>query len=385
MRGVKRTGFTSLLLLLGVGCGSGGAKPMGMDGSAGGDGGQQADAAGDVPVATDGATDGTGFEPAPLPYFYGTCRLFEAGSLVPTDRGPLPFGLTVLATGLPRTVALEVDATNFYLATSSALLRLPLSGGTPETMISGAAPVATAIDADNLYWIDGGVTGQTTILRAPLAATGWAAFPGDAGGAQTATMLAAMAGTPGPFIVAGGHVYFTVGNVVSRVPTGGGAVQMVTSGFTVTGMAVGGDVAYFGEYSNETIQRLSLTGTLPGVPSIVAASYASPTELAFNGGELYWGDWFGGVEYFLAATPTMGQRFATDCGFNSIPCEYRFRPGGRGAVWGSESGDCGSIGKVNPTGSELMAGGLASLGGLAATAAHAYATTSLGELLRLDL
>jgi hypothetical protein len=31
-----------------------------------------------------------------------------------------------------------------------------------------------------------------------------------------------------------------------------------------------------------------------------------------------------------------------------------------------------------------MAGGLASIGGIAGTSTHAYATTSLGELLRLD-
>ena len=35
--------------------------------------------------------------------------------------------------------------------------------------------------------------------------------------------------------------------------------------------------------------------------------------------------------------------------------------------------------------SELMAGGPASIGGIAGTSTHAYATTQLGELLRLDL
>ena len=41
--------------------------------------------------------------------------------------------------------------------------------------------------------------------------------------------------------------------------------------------------------------------------------------------------------------------------------------------------------KVNPDGSEVMASALAPIGGIAGTGTHAYATTTLGELLRFDL
>src|SRR3954467_13639848 len=132
-----------LVLCAGLGCSSGAAAP---DGGGGDDSGQQPDAGVDL-SGTDGTVDSMGFEPAPLPYFYGTCSFGGAASLVPTDRGQLPYGLTVLATGLPRTVALEVDATNAYFAPSSALMRLPLAGGTPEMMVAGVAPLLTAIDA----------------------------------------------------------------------------------------------------------------------------------------------------------------------------------------------------------------------------------------------
>jgi hypothetical protein len=367
-----------LALLAAVGCSSGGgASPDGAGGSGGGgsDGGPQSDLAVDQPGGQDAPPDTTGgFEPAPLPYFFGTCTSFGAASPVPTDR-TLPYGLKVVATGLPKTIDLQVDATNAYLATSSALLRLPLAGGAPEMIAGGVAPVTIAIDADNIYWVDGATAGQMTILRAPLTATG-----------ATPTMLASQAGTPGPFTVGGGFVYFAVGTTIWRVPTGGGTVQTVSTTMEPRGLAATSDAVYFSEYTNETIQRVPLTGTLPAAPAFLKLAYAVPTAVALNGGDLYWDDWFGGMEYLVLATPTTGQRYGSDCsgsGFGG-PCEYRLRPAGRGAIWASDPDGCGSIGHVNHDVSELMAGGLAAIGGIAGDGTHAYATTALGELLRFD-
>jgi hypothetical protein len=361
-----------------AGCKGGGGTPAGMDAGAGGNGGATVDAPADVAMSGDGPADSTtGFEPLPVPYFYGTCSIGFGSTPVPTDRGPLQFGLTSLTTALPKTtVGLEVDAANFYLATPTGILRLPVSapGGTPEMMVTGAKPVATAIDADSIYWIDSGVAGQTTIMRAPLTATG-----------QAGTMLASQAGMPGPFTVAGGFVYFSTANVISRVPSAGGAVQMVSTTIEPRGLAASADALFFTEYDIETIQRVSLAGALPAAPTFFKSAYAVPTSIVINGGDLYFEDWFGGVEYVPIAAPTTGKRYSDGC--SDAACEYRMRAGGRGAVWASEVGfsHCGRIGKVNPDGSELLAAGLAPIGGIAATATHAYATTSLGELLRVDL
>ena len=129
---------------------------------------------------------------------------------------------------------------------------------------------------------------------------------------------------------------------------------------------------------------MSLSGALPGTLSFVKLAYATPTEIVLNGGNLYFGDWFGGAEYLPVAAPTTGMRYGTNCSGGLGPCDStRFRAAGPGAIW-SETDGCGSIGKVDPTGSGLMAGGLASLGGIAGNATHAYGTTSLGELLRWD-
>jgi len=367
-RGVRVVG---LVLCAGLGCSSGAAAP---DGGGGGDSGQQPDVGVDL-SGSDGPMDSMGFEPAPLPYFYGTCSFGGSASLVPTDRGPLHYGLTVMATGLPRTVALEVDATNAYFATSSALMRLSLSGGTPEMMVSGVAPLVTGIDDENIYWLDSGVTGMITVLRAPLTAN-----------AATPTMLASQAmGTNGRashFTVGGGFVYFSANNTIWRVPTGGGAVQTVSTTMEPRGIAAATDAIYFTEFSNETVQKVSVTGTLPGTPAFLKLAYAVPNSIVLTGGDLYFSDWFGGLEYLPLAAPTTGKRQGSDC--SGGPCEPRLRAGGSGAIWASEPTDCGSIGRVNHDVSELMAGGLASIGGIAGTSTHAYATTSLGELLRWD-
>ena len=364
-----------LVLCAGLGCSSGAAAPDGGGGGGGGgDSGQQPDVGVDL-SGSDGPIDGMGFEPVPLPYFYGTCSFGGSASLVPTDRGPLPYGLTVLATGLPRTVALEVDATNVYFATSSALMRLSLSGGTPEMMVSGVAPLVTGIDDQNIYWLDSGVTGMITVLRAPLTAN-----------AATPTMLASQAmGTNGrasQFTVGGGFVYFSANNTIWRVPTGGGAVQTVSTTIEPRGIAAATDAVYFTEFSNDSIQRVSVTSTLPGTPAFLKLAYAVPNSIVLTGGDLYFSDWFGGLEYLPLAAPTTGKRQGSNC--SGGPCEPRLRAGGSGAIWASEPNDCGSIGRVNHDVSELMAGGLASIGGIAGTSTHAYATTSLGELLRWD-
>jgi len=250
---------------------------------------------------------------------------------------------------------------------------MSLPAGAPETMVTSVAPVVTAIDDRSLYWLDRGVAERITIMKVALSATG--ALP---------TMLASQpAGTNGrasQFTVGGGFVYFSADNTIWRVSTDGGAVQTVSTTIEPRGIAGATDAIYFTEFSDETIQKVSLTAALPGTPAFLKSAYAVPNAVVLAGGDLYWADWFGGMEYLSLASPTTGKRQGSDC--SGGPCEPRLRAGGSGAVWASEPGDCGSIGRVNHDVSELMAGGLAPIGGIAATSNYAYATTRLGELLR---
>jgi hypothetical protein len=326
----------------------------------------------------------TGFEPYVPDYFVGGCSVFGEGGSVPAEGSPL-HGLTVLASGLTGMKALEVDASNAYLAGASTISRLPVAGGTPEIMVAGAMPLATALDASNLYWIDGSVSGQTRVLSVPLTATGWGAFPGDAGASQTATMLASATGNPGAFTLAGGYLYFGAGTVVSRVPVGGGATQTVYSGIAPTGIAVGGDTVYLGDDPNWAIQFVMLSGQFAGLLQGLSGSNFTPTQLALSGGTLYWGDWGGSIEHIMVATPTMGRGIEyTPCGGGACRLNL-LRSTANGAVWESGESGCSNLGTVNADSSTYFAVSVSKAGGIAVAGNYFYAVTRVGQLLRFDL
>jgi len=371
------------------GSGSGGAGGTGAGGTAGGnDGGVDGPGGGGV----DAPPDSTGFEPFVPDYFIGGCNNFGSAGPVPEAGSPL-HGLTVVATGLTGMKALEVDGSNAYLAGASTISRLSLAGGaSPEVMVTNAMPLATALDANNLYWVDASVAGQTTVLRVPLTATGWQAFAGDGGAGQTATMLAAEPGAPvapgaytlSAFTLSAGYLYFGAGNVVWRVSTGGGSAQMVVSGIAPTGIAVDGNNVYLGDDPNEAIQFVTLTGQFAGILQGFSISNATPTQLATNAGIVYWGDWFGSIEHAAIANPTNLGGARTPCG--GAGCyPNRLRPGGAGVIW--ESGDyaCSSLGTVDATGSKYFATSINVVRGIAVAGNHFYAVNAAGQLLRMDL
>ena len=320
----------------------------------------------------------------PLDYFVGQCRWPYMNAPVPVDAGMQLHGLTVLATGLPSALALEADANNAYFATATGIFRLPLAGGTPESMVTHAAPVNTAIDGDNLYWSDTSISGQTSILSVPLSVSGWQAFAGDAGATQVATTLASAAGAPHALALANGYLYFGAGSTVLRVATTNGTASTVITGITPTGIAVGTDKIYLGEPSDETIWVVGLAGASAGVVSEYIFSDAQPSGVALSEGDLYWGDWFGSLEHVTLAKAHTANYLRT-AGCDSSACEFYVRPYSGGAVWADGDGDCGNIGTARPDGSSYFAVGLSPIGGIATYGSHLYAITTIGELLRWDL
>jgi hypothetical protein len=389
-----------------AGCGSSGASPGGETAQDGGDAGPaQPEAGGSEAGPDDAGAEGGGpaMEAGPPDYFLGDCEFAHSSGAVPTDAGALPHGLTVLATGVEGSSGIEVDGTYAYLAGGSTISRIPLAGGAPVVMVSNAQPVAMGIANGAIVWSDQSVPMQTAILSVPLTATGWAAFSGgdggtpagdagdagnagDAGdaGAPVATTLATMSGGPGAFTVAGGYVYFTAGSVVARVPTAGGPVETVANGIGPTGIAVSATTAYFGDSPNEGIDQVMLGVPDGGPIGGFAVSNGTPTQLALSGSDLYWGDWFGGIESVPLAMPYAYQDFGTPCGGGA--CYPRHvRAGGPGAIWESGDNICGSVGVAGgPGGGKLFADGLAAISSIAADGQHLYAVSILGELLRWD-
>jgi hypothetical protein len=331
----------------------------------------------------DGPADAPPFEAYIPPYFVGTCDFASSAGAIPSGAGTLPYGLTVLATGLKGIIALEVDSSNAYFATATTLSRMSLSGGAPEVMVAGVGPVATALDANNLYWSDSSISGQTTILSVPLSASGWQAFA-DGGAEKTATRLASQTGSAGAFALADGYLYFGVGNGVWRVPTAGGTATTVVTGIAPKGIAVRGDIVYLADDPNEAIQQVQLTGQYAGVLGGFKASYVTPKQIAVNGGDLYWGDWYGSVEYVAIAAPGSLQLFSTPC--HGGACQLNLvRPAGTGVVWESGESSCSNVGIATPSGATWYAISIAKTKAIAASGTYVYAATSAGELLRWSL
>jgi len=386
----RPAGWIAIVIAAGAGCGpskgtgsaDGGTGTGGGTAGSGGSGGSSGGAGGST--GNDASMDATGFEPFVPDYFVGGCSFFGGAGAVPAEGSPL-HGLTVVATGLTGMTALEVDATNAYLAGAATISRLPLAGGAPTVMVAHAAPVATAMDANNIYWSDSSVSGKTTILSVPLTATGFEAFAGDAGAAQTATMLTSQTGAPGAFTLAAGSIYFAAGSVVWRVATTGGSAQMVYSGLAPTGIAVDGVNVYLGDDPDEAINFVAVSGQFAGLLQGFSFSNATPTQLALNNGVLYWGDWFGSIEHAATASPS------TSLGFANTPCggggcyPNHLRPGGAGAVWEAGDDNCSSVGTVDVSGSKYFAVSIARVGGIAAAGNYLYAITAVGQLLRFDV
>jgi len=377
----RRTWCLAILIATTAGCGSSkqSAGDAGGDDASGGHDGGGTDGPGG---GNDAPPDATGFEPFVPDYFDGKCTFIGDSGAVPDEGSPF-HGLTVVAKGLTGVTGLEVDGTNAYLASATSLSRLALAGGTPEVMVMNAKPVAIAIDASNIYWSDARTSGRTDLLRAPLTATGLNAMAGASNPAPE--LLVSEPGAPGAFTMAGGYLYFTAGNVIWRVSTAGGSAQMVYSGLAPTGIAVEGNNVYLGDDPNEAIQFVTVSGQFAGLLQGFSISNATPTQLTVSNGILYWGDWYGSIEWAGTASPT------TTLGGARTPCggagcyPNHLRPAGTGAVWEAGDDNCSSVGKVDTSGSTYFAVSLSRVGGIAVAGNHLYAVTDFGQLLRFDL
>jgi hypothetical protein len=94
------------------------------------------------------------------------------------DAGSPPRVISTLASmqADPSLCGIAVDATNVYFGKqgvlwSGAVMKVPLGGGSPTTLVSGLQrPCAFAIDTTRLYWADvGGSQADGTVKSVPLA------------------------------------------------------------------------------------------------------------------------------------------------------------------------------------------------------------------------
>jgi hypothetical protein len=162
-----------------------------------------------------------------------------------------------LAMGQPA-YSLAIDSTSIYLtgADGSAVVKLPLAGGSPETLwVQGSGtigPEMLAINAANIYW-----TGRTD-YPAPVSPTD---RPGS----------------------------------VMKVPLGGGSATTLAKEDWPFGVAVDDTSVYwtggFGSYDkckhNGTVKKVPVTG---GTPVTLAPRLCSPAYVAVDATSAYWTD-----------------------------------------------------------------------------------------------
>jgi hypothetical protein len=68
-------------------------------------------------------------------------------------RAPLDGGtVTTLATFDNQPASLVTDSTSVYFTTQSSIMKVPLTGGVPTTLVSYALPLNLALDATSVYW-----------------------------------------------------------------------------------------------------------------------------------------------------------------------------------------------------------------------------------------
>jgi hypothetical protein len=173
---------------------------------------------------------------------------------------------------------------------SSAIMSVPLGGGAATTLaLSDAQANFVAVDATSVYWTD--VVG--VLLKVPL------------GGGPTTTLLSSQ-GEPYAVATAGGHLFATVnpngstggsslGSVLS-VPVGGGAPLTISAEANawLTSVAADSTNVYWTNYgssepnnTNGVVMKAAVGG---GSATTLAVGQHDPVAIAVDGTNVYWGN-----------------------------------------------------------------------------------------------
>jgi hypothetical protein len=170
---------------------------------------------------------------------------------------------------------LAVDATNVYWTTISAVMQAPIAGGNATTLESGQMPQAIAVDATNVYFTSALL--NSALLSVPI------------GGGTPKTLSPTFGGN---FIaVRAGYIYGTLGNgggatgpSVGRLATSGGTpVPLGTSPGALNGLTVDATNLYWATAS--AVLKAPIGGG--GTTTTLVTGNGSP--LAVDTNNLYYG------------------------------------------------------------------------------------------------
>jgi hypothetical protein len=209
----------------------------------------------------------------------------RAGALVRLDAGATTPTTLVEKLGGTSVESLAANATHVYWSNGTDIRRMPIAGGTPETVYSAPQVARIAIDATNVYFAEGiNNTLQAVAIDAPspktprtLASQGdtmrFAVWNGTAYFANqremtikrvpvtggTAALVAETEAGPLSIAADDSGVYYGTQQGLSHVPLSGGRSDPITpldgQSHMVLDVAIAGDHVYWIDYSYQALFR----------------------------------------------------------------------------------------------------------------------------------
>jgi hypothetical protein len=177
----------------------------------------------------------------------------------------------ILATAQDKPVALALDAGNVYWVNSGtdygtgSVMKTSLTGGTPVTLASGEpSPWDVQVDGTHVYWSNY-PPNPGILMKVPIS-----------GGTKVELASGTDAGTTTEFSVDGSHVYWAnwygpQGSVL-KVPIAGGAVTNVVTVDAYASLAkVHAGYVYF--VAGSTLERVSTAGGAPSDLTEISMAY----------------------------------------------------------------------------------------------------------------
>jgi hypothetical protein len=245
----------------------------------------------------------------------------SSGGTTPCDT---PAGVTTTLVSGSYAYSLAVDSSYVYLASSQGVLRVPLTGGTPQPLTGSQDAYAVAVDSSHVYFTGDYSTGgspksgsATGLFSAPigggtptLLASAWAmqivvddtnvygaigglwAVP-IGGGAQTTLSSKVQPSIPAQIAVYAGNVYVPTsplgGAGITAVPTAGGSPQVLVSNRAMpVAVAVDASGIYWGEYSYQSLAGGIFRAGLDGSNVTQLATDDDVSGFAIDDTNVYW-------------------------------------------------------------------------------------------------
>jgi hypothetical protein len=191
--------------------------------------------------------------------------------------------VTSLAIGQGDPYAVTADSTSLYWANlaecptpptcGSAIVSMPLAGGTPVVLASAltTSPEAMAVDSSNVYW----GTSDGRVMMLPK-------------GGGTPTQIAYYETNVVDLVVSGSFVYWaTNGGDVIQTPTGGGPSTAIVVGIDpIVGLALDSTSLYFAtnNYPLSSVQKVALGG---GAPETLWTGTDNPEAIQVDATSVY--------------------------------------------------------------------------------------------------